>query len=521
MFFLSVKNRTKRYFQWMRGDLSIRKVRTASGAIAVQVIRYSQGKRIIVRHIGSSHTDEELAVLCQQAEIVREQLTLQPSLFSITEKPSKLLHEDHLQLALVTHRFAHTALRKCSQLCGLAFLHPLYQDLALMRIVEPASKLRTIELLANYFEISYAKRSVYRLLPKLLEHKNTIENAAYHTAKVHFGESFALVLYDVTTLYFESHEPNDELRARGFSKDDKSKQPQIVVGLLVTHQGFPLRHEIYKGNTFEGHTMLDAVKEFQKRHSNSKPIIVADAAMLSQENMLHLETEGYQYIVGARLANTTKTFIGSITSRLKRQDGDVIRLPYPNRSYDVICAYSEKRAKKDQHEFDKQIAKAQEIISQQETGKRTKFVKKSAEHKDSFILNEELKQKAEQLIGIKGYCTNIPEGILSNTQVVEYYHGLWHVEQAFRMSKTDLQTRPIFHYMHDAIRSHVLLCFMGLMMGKFLEIKTGLSLRRVRDILWSVQEAHIEDALTGKRIVLQTNIKDFNKSKLAQVLKPH
>ena len=505
----------------MRGDLSIRKVRTASGAIAVQVIRYSQGKRIIVRHIGSSHTDEELAVLCQQAEIVREQLTLQPSLFSITEKPSKLLHEDHLQLALVTHRFAHTALRKCSQLCGLAFLHPLYQDLALMRIVEPASKLRTIELLANYFEISYAKRSVYRLLPKLLEHKNTIENAAYHTAKVHFGESFALVLYDVTTLYFESHEPNDELRARGFSKDDKSKQPQIVVGLLVTHQGFPLRHEIYKGNTFEGHTMLDAVKEFQKRHSNSKPIIVADAAMLSQENMLHLETEGYQYIVGARLANTTKTFIGSITSRLKRQDGDVIRLPYPNRSYDVICAYSEKRAKKDQHEFDKQIAKAQEIISQQETGKRTKFVKKSAEHKDSFILNEELKQKAEQLIGIKGYCTNIPEGILSNTQVVEYYHGLWHVEQAFRMSKTDLQTRPIFHYMHDAIRSHVLLCFMGLMMGKFLEIKTGLSLRRVRDILWSVQEAHIEDALTGKRIVLQTNIKDFNKSKIAQVLKPH
>lgn len=505
----------------MRGDLSIRKVRTASGAIAVQVIRYSQGKRIIVRHIGSSHTDEELAVLCQQAEIVREQLTLQPSLFSITEKPSKLLHEDHLQLALVTHRFAHTALRKCSQLCGLAFLHPLYQDLALMRIVEPASKLRTIELLANYFEISYAKRSVYRLLPKLLEHKNTIENAAYHTAKVHFGESFALVLYDVTTLYFESHEPNDELRARGFSKDDKSKQPQIVVGLLVTHQGFPLRHEIYKGNTFEGHTMLNVVKEFQKRHSNSKPIIVADAAMLSQENMLHLETEGYQYIVGARLANTTKTFIGSITSRLKRQDGDVIRLPYPNRSYDVICAYSEKRAKKDQHEFDKQIAKAQEIISQQETGKRTKFVKKSAEHKDSFILNEELKQKAEQLIGIKGYCTNIPEGILSNTQVVEYYHGLWHVEQAFRMSKTDLQTRPIFHYMHDAIRSHVLLCFMGLMMGKFLEIKTGLSLRRVRDILWSVQEAHIEDALTGKRIVLQTNIKDFNKSKLAQVLKPH
>jgi transposase len=505
----------------MSRNLSIRKVRTASGAIAVQVIRYIEGKRVIVRHIGSAHTDEELTMLYQEAEIVREQLSNQPSLFSITEKPSKLLHEDHLQLASVTHQFAYTALKKCSQLCGLEFLHPLYQDLALMRIVEPASKLRTIQLLANYFEVTYAERSVYRLLPKLLEHKNAIEDAAYHTAKVHFEESFALVLYDVTTLYFESHEPNDELKARGFSKDDKSKQPQIVVGLLVTSQGFPLKYEIYKGNTFEGHTMLGVVKEFQKRYTNSKPIIVADAAMLSQDNMSLLEIEGYQYIVGARLANTTKSFIDLITSRLKVQEGAVIRLSYPNRSYDVICAYSEKRAKKDRYEFDKQIAKAEGIIFQQEAGKRAKFVKKSTEHKDSFILNEDLKDKAEKLIGIKGYCTNIPESVLSNKQAIEYYHGLWHVEQAFRMSKTDLKTRPIFHFLHDAIQAHVLICFMALMMGKFLEIKTGLSLRRVRDILWNVQEAHIKDALTGKCIILQTNMKDFNESKLAEFLKPH
>ena len=124
--------------------------------------------------------------------------------------------------------------------------------------------------------------------------------------------------------------------------------------------------------------------------------------------------------------------------------------------------------KKTNDEFDKQIVKAQGIISQQESGKRAKFVKKSSDHKDSFILNEELKEKAEKLIGIKGYCTNIPESILSNNQVIEYYHGLWHVEQAFRMSKTDLKTRPIFHYVHDAIRAHVLLCFMALDDGEIL-----------------------------------------------------
>jgi transposase len=505
----------------MKGDLTIRKVRTASGAIAVQLIRYDHGKRVIVRHIGSSHTDEELAVLYREAENVREQLSPQLSLFSIIEKPTNLLHAEHLQLSAITHCFAYKALRNCSQICGLAFLHPLYQDLALMRIIEPASKLRTIELLMRYFEIAYAERTVYRLLPQLIAHKDDIEEAAYQTAKAHFGESFALVLYDVTTLYFESQEPDDGLKARGFSKDDKSKQPQIVIGLLVTSQGFPLRHETYKGNTFEGHTMLNVVRQFQERHPDSKPIIVADAAMLSQENMQLLETDGYQYIVGARLANTPRAFIESITSTLKRQDSKAVRLPYPNRSYSVICAYSEKRAKKDRREFEKQIARAHESIARKGPVKRVKFVKKSPHHKDSFALDEELKEKAEKLLGIKGYCTNIPEEVLSNTQVIDYYHELWHVEQAFRMSKTDLKTRPIFHYTHDAIKAHVLLCFMGLMMGKFLEIKTGLSLQRVRDILWNVHEAHIKDTLTGKCLTLQTNLTDFSESKLAQVLKPH
>lgn len=151
-----------------------------------------------------------------------------------------------------------------------------------MQIIEPASKLRTIELLQRYFNFSYGERTVYRLLPQLIDQKAIIEEAAYQTACTHFGEAFALVLYDVTTLYFESHEPDDDLKARGFSKDDKSKQPQIVVGLLVTPQGFPLMHEVYKGNTFEGHTMLGVLQQFKKRHPQANPIIVADAAMLSQ-----------------------------------------------------------------------------------------------------------------------------------------------------------------------------------------------------------------------------------------------
>lgn len=505
----------------MRGDLKIRKVQTASGATAVQIIRYEHGKRIVVRHIGSAHADEELTVLCREAEAIREELSKQLSLFSTAENPEKLLHAEHLELASVTHRFAHTALKNCAQICGLQFLHPLFQDLAIMRIIEPASKLRTIELLMRYFDISYSERTVYRTLPKLISHKQDIEIAAYQTAQAHFNESFALVLYDVTTLYFESHKPDDDLRARGFSKDDKSKQPQIVVGLLVTLQGFPLRHEIYKGNKFEGHTMLEVVRQFQQLHKDAKPIIVADAAMLSQENMTILEEETYQYIVGARLANTSATFINTLTSTLSKKDGTSVRLPYPNRPYNVICSYSEKRARKDKLEFKKQLARAQEMIARKELGKRAKFVRKSEKHKDALELNKELKAKTEKLLGVKGYVTNIPSETLSNDQVITYYQGLWRVEQTFRMSKTDLKTRPIFHHTHDAIKSHVLLCFIGLIIGKFLELKTGLSLKRIRDILWNVHEAHIKDELTGKVITLQTNLTEFKESKIAEIIKPH
>lgn len=504
----------------MSGDLTIRKVRTGSGAIAIQIVRYVKRKCIIVRHIGSCKTNDELAVLLQKAEDLKEELCVQPSFFTkINQK--QVLHVDHLILQSVKHKFILNYLRQCSYICGLNFLNPLYLDLAIMRIIEPTSKSRTLELIERYFGLSYSRRNLCRLLPNLIDYKNKIEEASYQTACSHFDKAFAFVLYDVTTLYFESHEPDDDLRARGFSKDDKSKQPQIVIGLLVTQQGFPLKHEIYKGNTFEGHTMLDIIKKFQTLHKNTKPIIVADAAMLSHENMQLLENEGYQYIVGARLANASSSFIDKLTATLTKKDGNTTRLSYPNRSYSIICSFSEQRAKKDKRELNKQLVRANELIARKELGKRAKFIKKSKSHKDALELNEELKIKTEKLLGIKGYVTNIPSKDISNAQVIYYYQELWHVEQTFRMSKTDLKTRPIFHYAHDAIIAHVLICFIALIIGKFMEIKTGLSLRSIRDILWNVHEVQIKDKLTGKQISLQSNLEDFYKSKLSKVILSH
>jgi len=480
----------------------IRTVRTASDATAVQVIWYENNTRKIAKHIGSAKDNDELEMLRSTAKQYIAEHEPQLSLFQ--ETVPQVVAFDHIEVKSVSHQFARAILLTLAKQCGLGDLDPLYLDLTIMRIIEPCSKYRSLELIKRYFNISYSQY-VYECLPKLLKKRSIIESAAIETARF-FNDSFALLFYDVTTLYFETHKPDDDLQARGFSKDDKSKQPQIVIGLLVTGQGFPLIHEVFKGNTFEGHTMLSVINTFQERYKTEKPIIVADAAMLSQANRDTLNAAGYRYIVGARLANAKLSFLHSMRDQLQREDGAMIRTSYPESGYDIVCSYSQARYKKDKRELDKQIERAETLIAKNEPGRRVKFVKKSDAKGKLYLFDETLKQKAESLLGVKGYCTNIPEAVLSNEQVVKHYHDLWRVEQAFRMSKSDLKARPIFHYTHDAIRAHVIICFMALMIGKFIEIKTSVSLRYVKDLLWQVQEAHLLDPRSGRERIARTPI---------------
>jgi transposase len=501
----------------MRGDLTIRTTRTASGAVAVQVVLNEGKKRRIIQHIGSAHDARTREALLQQAQTYVETHCVQPSL--LAQPAPDVLHLTQARLVSVTHRFARDALWACAERCGLHTLPALFVDLALMRIIEPASKLRTVDLLQSYFGVRYAERSVYRLLPKVLLHKEAIETAALQTAQRDFEESLSLVLYDVTTLYFESFKSYD-FQKTGFSKDNKPLQPQIVIGLITTRTGFPLMHDVFEGNAFEGHTMMDIVKRFQQRMGKAKLVVVADAAMLSQSNMKELGEKGYRYIVGARLASTTRKVLDQIDQQLPRIDQSTQRFEgvYVDDSVALICAYSEKRFKKDKRELDKQALRAHDLLARKEPGRRAKFVKKANGKDQPFQFDADHHARAAKLLGIKGYVTNIPEAELSNAQVVVYYHELWHVEQAFRMSKADLRTRPIFHHTKDAICAHVLICFMALVMGKYLEIKTCTSLRRIRDALWSIHEATVLDEKTGKQHTLRMNLDPLAKIGLLDLL---
>ncbi len=317
-------------------------------------------------------------------------------------------------------------------------------------------------------------------------------------AKQKYAFNFDLLFYDVTTLYFETFE-EDELRKNGFSKDNKSQQPQILMALIVTKEGFPIAYEIFAGNTFEGHTILPVVKAFIKEHSIKEFTVVADAAMISATNIKELLQSKINYIVGARLGNLSNELISQIDQEIMREDGKSIRIKTEN-GY-LICSFSSLRYRKDKYEMEKQIEKAKQIIETPSKSKKLKFTKTAGEQ---IKLNEKLVEKTKKLLGIKGYCTNLEEQLLDNQTVIARYHELYKIEQAFRISKNDLQTRPIFHFKEEPIKLHMLICFMALVVSKHIELTTGDSIRKFITECKKITDARMLNKITQKELIVRT-----------------
>jgi len=491
---------------------SIRKTKTESGAIAVQVVRYENRKVVVLKHVGSGQTDKEVKTLIKSASIWIEKETNQTSLFP--DKTSRILSLTTTEYLGVNHIFTYDILTQIAEQCGFDSNQDRFLlDFSFMRLVEPTSKLRTIELLKRYFSINYAERSVYRDLPKLIERKMAVEKVAIACATNIMQSDLSLVLYDVTTLYFETFD-TDELRVQGFSKDNKSQQPQVVVGLLVNQAGFPLGYEVFAGNTFEGKTMIPVLEAFAEKYNVVVPTVVADAAMLSHTNITELTSRKLSYVVGARLANCSPKIIKEVSTALASKDGQTVRLA--TKHGDLIVSFSAKRFRKNKADMEKQIAKGKLLVERKEPGRRAKFVKRAGKS-DAYVLNKELIEKTKLLLGVKGYYTNIPQEKLSNREVIDRYHDLWHVEQSFRMAKSDLLTRPIFHHKEDAIKSHLLICFVALVIGKYLEIQTGLSIKKIMDNLLSVTDAKMKDATTNEVFTFRSPVSSEVKSILKKL----
>ncbi len=494
--------------------MQIRVVKTASGAKAVQIVRYHNNKRVIMQHIGSAHTLEDLDNLILLAEEWIKDYSGQLSVFP-DENPGKLLHLNYCSFLGVQYSFFNDQIRKIQENIGLVGLPPLLRDLITIRIFEPASKLRSLELMEQYFGIRHNRKTFYKMARHWLGLKEEVEHSVMKFAQECYSFDYDLLFYDVTTLYFETFE-EDELRKNGFSKDNKSQQPQILVALMVTKDGFPIAYEIFSGNTFEGHTIIPMISGFIEKNRVKEFTVVADAAMISGDNIKELTSNNINYIVGARLGNISAQLLEAIDKAISREDGKSIRLETGN-GY-LICSYSSSRYRKDLHEMNKQIEKAKQVVEQPSKTKKLKFIQTKDQ---KVMLNENLIYKTRKLLGIKGYYSNLKESVADNKTIIERYHELYKIEQAFRISKNDLQTRPIFHFKEQPIKLHLLICFAALVVSKHIELQADISIKRFIDESKKIVDGKLLNQITNKVIIVKAEPTAKMKVILQKIFTPH
>jgi hypothetical protein len=511
----------------------VRKVRTASGAIAVQVARKDRGRVVILAHVGSAHTDAELGILLDEARAIvtgeQESLAIEvpvrptrvddvPDWRTSTLIPAPAVRAGAPvgsgRTAATHSRLLYDVLGAVYDWLGFdAVADPVFRDLVIARIVEPTSKLDSLRVLAD-------------LGAEVLSYKTIDRHARKVTAKgyrdVIAGKCFAyardcgalsLVLYDVTTLYFEA-ESEDDLRKVGYSKE-RRVDPQIVVGLLVDRTGFPLEVGCYEGNTAETTTIVPIITSFRERHhlgADTPMVVAADAGMLSTSNLKALDELGLSFIVGSRATKapadleshfhwhgdvfTDGQIIDTVTPRhgnTKVNNAKLRAEPIWNPTdqpgaWRAVWAYSAKRARRDQKTLAAQEARARAIVGGEKPAKSARFVKV---HNNDRAVDEASLARAQSLVGLKGYVTNVAAEVMPAAEVIAKYHELWNVEKSFRMSKTDLAARPMFNRVREAIEAHLTIVFTALAVSHAIQTRTGLSIAKTVKQLRPLRSATI------------------------------
>lgn len=496
--------------------MRIRTVKTASGSVAVQVVDYRGNRAIVRKHIGSAKTKEDLSLLRDLARQWMLQSSGQQSLLLSEETDDHILLGKYKYLGF-RYGLVREVINRIFNTLGLDDLGvstgKMFLDLVLIRMVAPASKRESQRLLSTLFGIDYDLTTIYRSLVGFSQLKDHVETHLIAFAQKHLDFDFSFVLYDITTLYFETFK-DDELRKVGFSKDNKVGQPQILVGLIVNREGFPLSFAVFEGNTFEGNTLIPVILDFKKKHQIVTLTVVADSAMISYKNITALKEAGLSYIVGARLGNMSNKVISRIDQKLTRTDGTCVRLATED-SFLVVC-FSAKRYAKDKHEMDKQLEKAKGILDGKKEGKRNKFLSKNTQV--AYTLNTVLLEKTRLLLGIKGYHTDLD---LPEKTIIDRYADLWQIERAFRISKNDLTARPVYHFHRQTITAHLLICIVSLAVLKYMEIKTGKSAHYVMEKLKSITDGRMLNTITGKEIALRGEITDEIQVLLKKFRLPH
>ena len=460
----------------------VRTVKTASGAVAVQIVWSSRRGSRSIEHLGSAHDEQEVEALRAAA---RERLAAgQGELDLGLETPGP-----GGPLPITSSRMGHLvdALERAYRALGLedaAGGDEVFRQLVVARIIEPASKQDSLRVLqeAGVDAVSYP--TLNRRLRVYAQERWRERLSAACAAHARLGPA-SLVLYDVSTLYFQTDQ-GDGFREPGFSKE-RRLEPQITIGLLTGQDGFPLMVSAFEGNKAETRTMLPVIEKFMAAHRLPDVTVVADAGMISEANQKAIEAAGLSFILGMKIPGVPYQ-----VAQWRREhpgedipDGHVFTQPWPagpsskRRDQWIYYQYKADRARRTLRGIDEQVAKAAKAVAGLAPVKRNRFIQLDGATKS---VNRELEQKARDLAGIKGYVTNLaacPDGTPVTAEfVIGSYHQLWNIEKSFRMSKHDLRARPIYHHKRESIDAHLSIVFAALAVTRFIEARTGWSIRK-------------------------------------------
>lgn len=456
----------------------VRQKPNKSGSVSVQVIDRSNGYRV-VKSLGAARDPADVARLVELGELFIKRQSGQYDLFSEDQHDNAIILDfvNTLHNASIRTVGPELVLGRLFDEIGFnAIPERLFRDIVIARLVYPTSKLKTVDYLYRYQGKTVSPDSIYLFLDRLnARYADQAQQIAYkHSAVI--LKTINVVFYDMTSLYFEA-EDEDDLRRIGFSKDGKFQNPQIMLGLLVGRGGYPIGYDIFEGNTFEGRTLLPVLERIARQYDFGKPIVIADAAMLSHDNLDALDRQEYPFIVAARIRNETQAMQEAILECCAGlQNGQNVEIKH-DAGRRLIVAYSDKRAKKDAHNRERGL---QRLRKQIQTGRLTKenlnrrgyhkFLKLTGEV--AVEIDEPKIEQAARWDGLKGYLTNTD---LSADDVIENYGQLWQIERAFRISKTDLRIRPMYHRRRRRIEAHVLVAFVAYTIYKELERRLAIA----------------------------------------------
>ena len=431
----------------------VRTVKTASGATAVQIVWSSRRGSRSIEHVGSAHDDVELAALKAAAA---ERLAANQAVLDLGVSPPA----GSEPLPITSSQMTHLWDGLCSAYRILGFESAtkgdnVFRDLVLARIIEPTSKIDAARVLGEVGVEPASYATVKRRLPGYAQPQWRQALASASARRAGLGPA-SLVLFDVST----------------------------PLGLLTDATGFPLTVHAFEGNKAETATMLPVITAFKAAHQLRDVTVVADAGMISEANQVALQAAGLSYILGTRIPMLPGV-VGEWRDRHPGEeipDGLVLTQPWPATSGEkargipdrvIYYQYRADRARRTLRGIDEQVAKAQRAVDGHAPVKRNRYIQLTGATK---TVNRALEAKTRALAGWKGYTTNLTTA--SSGFVIDAYHQLWQIEKSFRMSKHDLQARPIYHRLRDSIEAHLSTVVAAMAVSHYIETQTGWSIKK-------------------------------------------